>query len=95
MYLCSRCVTWVDTKIVDNQIGFLGRGRKTEINFFTQPLLDTSIPAIWLNTMSISLADICPVGAFTVDIDKYTARIIILKQCKRVIFLIGAGIQSV
>lgn len=36
--LCSRCVTWVNTTIIDNQIGFLGRGRSTEIGIFNTPV---------------------------------------------------------
>lgn len=74
--LCSRCVTWVDTKVVDNKLGFLGRGRSTEINLFTYTNAENSTysPTL-LNTMSFSLVDICPVGAFTSDIDKFTFRL--------------------
>lgn len=71
--LCSRCVTWTNTKIIDNQLGFLGRGRSTEIGIFNSPI-DSLISSTLQTSYSLTLVDICPVGAFTANIDKFTFR---------------------
>jgi NADH-quinone oxidoreductase subunit G len=80
---CGRCVRFTQEISLDNALTFIYRGAQSEIDTLTDPPVDSKFSG---NTI-----DICPVGALTSRVFRFTARVWEVKPTPTVCTQCGCG----
>jgi NADH-quinone oxidoreductase subunit G len=81
--LCSRCIRFMDEVVGEPVLGFTQRGTHTTLTVHPGRLLDSNY--------SLNTADICPVGALTVNDFRFQMRVWFLKPTPTIDVNCGTG----